>query len=617
MSCQPVRVLICGSTFAQLYITALLAEPTRYQLVGILARGSDRSRQLAERHQLPLFITVADIPSDIDLACVVLRAGVLGGNGTTLTKQLLARGISVLQEQPLHQQEVTECLRCARQHGVRFQVVDHYLQLDNVRRFISAARSILHEQPGQWIDAACANQVLFPLLHMLGEIAPLSVAWQISCVSNDPAQPLQILQGYLGKVPLTLRIWNQVDPDDPDNHLPLLQQLNLGVAGGTLMLQDTHGELGWLPRLHIPKEVRQAFDFGASAAASLMEDSVLNLSAPTLSIRNQLMRHWPAAIAREVGHFLMLADDELVSRKRAQLLLQTCQRWQQTTSALGYPMIKSGQQYHYLPLNVLKTAVERVNTEPTLKVPLSSLSGELRLAVEAASPLIREVTLSQTQQSVSRLDENITARYLNKLIASLVCQRARNQHRLRVLEIGVGTDATMDAVLAQCRDEGVRVNYHFSDQSTFFIEKVRERYRHHAMQFSLVDINCSFTEQGMPAASKDVVICSGGLNNAQEILRVLHELRGLLAPGGWLLFSEMTVGYDETHMSQGFIKPESHDDRQSTRERFFSIAQWKDALWRVGFVTVWVLPEEDHPLARFGQRLFFAATPESPHSLQN
>ncbi|EBS2926457.1 thiazolinyl imide reductase subfamily [Salmonella enterica subsp. enterica serovar Hvittingfoss] len=749
MICQPVRVLICGSTFAQFYITALLAQPTRYQLVGILARGSDRSKQLAKRHQLPLFRAVADIPSDIDLACVVLRAGVLGGNGTTLTKQLLALGISVLQEQPLHQQEVAECLRCARQHGVRFHVVDHYLQLDNVRRFVSAARSILNEQPGQWIDAACANQVLFPLLHMLGEISPPSAAWRVSCISKDPAQPLQILQGYLGNVPLTLRVWNQVDPDDPDNHLPLLQQLTLGVAGGTLMLQDTHGELGWLPRLYIPKEVRQAFDFGAPAAVSLIEDSVLNLSAPTISIRDQLMQHWPAAIAREVGHFLMLADDETVSRQRSQQLLLSCQRWQQATTALGYPMIKSGQHYHYLPLTVLKTAVESVNIEPTLTVTPQSLPAELLVAVEVARPITQAITLSQTQQFVRQLDhavllsmlralqsaggldgtgrsldtpallaglgvasrhqeliarwveilyqrrylsveggrwrcltrvqeadwqecwrlaseswlglgaesfihylrsnaerllplmrdeqqaissllpkgsmaitdtiycENIIFRYMNTLIASLVCQRAHNQQGLRVLEVGAGNGVTTDVVLAQCHAEDVQVNYHFSDFSTFFIEKARERYRHHAMQFSLVDINCSFAEQGIPAASHDVVICSGVLNSVKETLRVLRELRGLLVPGGWLLFSGATREHYEFLTSQAFIMPEPRDDRQRTRERFFSIVQWRDALWRAGFGSVWVLPEEDHPLTPLGQRLFVAAIPDSSHSPQD
>lgn len=749
MICQPVRILICGSTFAQFYITALLANPIRYQLVGILARGSDRSRQLAARHQLPLFSTVEDIPSDIDLACVVLRAGVLGGNGTTLTKKLLARGISVLQEQPLHQQEVTECLRCARQHGVRFHVVDHYLQLDNVRRFISAARSLLHEQPGQWIDAACANQVLFPLLHMLGKIALPSAAWRVSCISKDPDQPLQILQGYLGNVPLTLRVWNQVDPDDPDNHLPLLQQLTIGVAGGALMLQDTHGELGWLPRLYIPQEVRQAFDFGAPAAMPLMEDSVLNLSAPTISIRDQLMRHWPAAIAREVRHFLVLADDEAASRQRSQQLLLTCQRWQQATMALGYPMIKSGQQYHYLPLTVLKTAVESVNIEPTLTVIPPSLPPELLVALEVARPLTRAITLSQTQQFVRQLDhavllsmlralqsaggldkagrsldtpallaglgvasrhqvliarwveilyqrrylnaeggrwrcldlvqeadwqeswrlvseswqglgsesfirylhsnaeqllplmrdeqqatyllfpqgsmaiadaiyrENITARYLNTLIASLVCQRARRHQGICVLEVGAGTGATTDVVLAQCRDEDVRVNYHFSDLSTFFIEKARERYRHHEMQFSLVDIDCSFAKQGISAASQDVVICAGVLNNAQETLRMLRELRELLTPGGWLLFSEATREHYEILTSQAFMMPSPRDDRQRTRERFFSIAQWRDALWRAGFGAVWVLPDENHPLAPLGQRLFVATIPDSPHSLQD
>ena len=140
---SPIRVLVCGSTFAQFYLHALRLAPHRYDIVGILAHGSARSQALAAQFNVPLYDDPEQLPDDIDLACVVLRSTVLGGQGSELAQTLLNRGINVLQEQPLHQDEVAAGLRTARQHGVRFHVADNYLHMDSVRRFIAASRSIL------------------------------------------------------------------------------------------------------------------------------------------------------------------------------------------------------------------------------------------------------------------------------------------------------------------------------------------------------------------------------------------------------------------------------------------------------------------------------------------
>lgn len=100
-----LKVLICGSTFAQFYMLALEMSSDIFEFCGILAEGSARSVKCAEKYNIPFYSDIDELPQDIDIACVVVRSGVLGGNGTELSCRLLERGINVIQEQPLHKKE--------------------------------------------------------------------------------------------------------------------------------------------------------------------------------------------------------------------------------------------------------------------------------------------------------------------------------------------------------------------------------------------------------------------------------------------------------------------------------------------------------------------------------
>ncbi|MBK3558799.1 Gfo/Idh/MocA family oxidoreductase [Streptomyces sp. MBT56] len=111
---RPMRVVVCGTRFGQVYAAALTRAPERFRLVGILARGSARSAALAEEYGVPLYDAVEQLPDDVDAACVVVSTAVGGGRGAELAKELLERGIHVLQEHPVHPDELAECLRVAR-----------------------------------------------------------------------------------------------------------------------------------------------------------------------------------------------------------------------------------------------------------------------------------------------------------------------------------------------------------------------------------------------------------------------------------------------------------------------------------------------------------------------
>ncbi|MFC0623427.1 Gfo/Idh/MocA family oxidoreductase [Kribbella deserti] len=351
-----LRVVVCGTTFGQFYLAGIQALPQEYELAGIVARGSDRSTACAERVGVPLYRTPAEVPADVDVACVVVRSGAMGGPGSEIAREFLARGIHVLQEQPVHQGDLADCYRAARAGGATYRLGDLYVHLPAVRRFVAAARVLLADRAASYVDAACSMQVAFPLLHILGDALGVLRPWQVIAVGNEG--PLSVLHGTIGGIPLTLRIQNEVDPDDPDNHIHLLHRITIGTASGSLGLTDTHGPVVWNPRLHIPAAVRDRYDFAGEGTGHLGTASSLALGpAQPPSYRESLSRHWPAAIGADLLALRAVVLGLPGADRPEQYHLTLSRMWQDVTSALGYPALRPGQDHEPLPVASLAGAV--------------------------------------------------------------------------------------------------------------------------------------------------------------------------------------------------------------------------------------------------------------------
>ncbi|MEU6665609.1 bifunctional Gfo/Idh/MocA family oxidoreductase/class I SAM-dependent methyltransferase [Streptomyces sp. NPDC046727] len=353
---KTLKTVVCGTTFGQFYLAALKRLPEEFEVVGVLASGSARSVECAERHGVPLYTDVDHLPDDVDLACVVVRSGVLGGAGTDLALRLLRRGVHVVQEQPVHHDDLVACLREARRHGVRYRLGDLYVRLPEVRRFTQAARTALARQPLAYVDAACASQVAFPLLHILGEALGGLRPWGVRAVASDTDAPFSVLTGTIGGAPLTLRVHNQVDPDDPDNHLHLLHRVTLGTAGGSLTLTDPHGPVLWSPRLHVPEPVKNRFDFRAAGTEHLAEPSTTLLSPePPADYRQLLRDQWTAAIGADLRAVRAAILGEPDAERPDQYHLTLSRMWQDLTKELGYPVLRPAQSHQPLSAGELIT----------------------------------------------------------------------------------------------------------------------------------------------------------------------------------------------------------------------------------------------------------------------
>ena len=363
---QRLRVVVCGTTFGRVYLRGIAQLPEEFELVGILARGSDQAANCAQRYNVPLYTDVNQLPSDgVDVACVVVRSTVVGGQGTKLANDLLVRGIHVMQEHPVHHDELAKCLRTARQSACQYRLNSFYPDIEPVRRFILTARQVLQQSEAIYIDAACSIHVLFPLVDILGQSLGGFRPWSFLPTTNcSKTEPLSSLCGQIGGVFITLRVQNQMDPCDPDNSTQLLHRIVLCTNNGSLTLTDTHGLVLWTPRMHVARRKDGVLDLYGS-------DSLLNLPITELveplqkrSLKTVFTHLWPESIERALCRLRQTILSGKDDKHLDQYQLTACRVWQDIGQQLGPAQIISPQDPQPLALaDIQALATENIKED--------------------------------------------------------------------------------------------------------------------------------------------------------------------------------------------------------------------------------------------------------------
>jgi pyochelin biosynthesis protein PchG len=369
---RPLRTVVCGTVFGRFYLEALRLKALRtaspaFALSGILASGSPRSRACAAEYGVPYYTRVDQLPEDTDVACVVVRSAVAGGPGGELARALLARGVHVLQEQPAHPDEVADCLRLARMHGVQYRLNSFYPHVEPVRRFLAAVRALRVLRTFRHVDAACSSQVLFPLLDILGRALgglgpwafadPPSVA-EVRVATGVPV-PFRLVHGAIAGIPLSLLVQNQIDPADPDNHAHLLHRISLGTDAGTLTLADTHGPVLWTPRLHVGRDRDGRLALDGPGTARLDQPTSAFLGAPQPQpFRRTFAELWPEGVRRALDELRAAIAEGGHGSPAGQYTLTLSRMWLDLTTRLGRPELISGT--HAPPVHPSELTVEPV-----------------------------------------------------------------------------------------------------------------------------------------------------------------------------------------------------------------------------------------------------------------
>ncbi|MGX9920004.1 Gfo/Idh/MocA family oxidoreductase [Streptomyces sp. NPDC002248] len=351
LAASPLRVLVCGTNFGRFYAEAVRARPG-FVLAGVLSRGSAASRALAERHGVPHHTEVGTLPDDIDLACVAVGSTISGGEGTELALALLDRGVHVLQEHPVHLDEMTRCLRLARRRGVHYRVNTHYPHVAPVRRFLAAARRLRERQQPLFVDAASPVHLMHPLVDVLGRALGALRPWGFDEGPARPGRPFQTVSGTLAGVPLTLRVQNQLDPGDRDNHALHWHRVSLGTEGGVLTLADTHGPVLWSPRLHVARDAGHRFVLDGPGTEPL-ERATTSVLGETGSFREVFTRLWPDALGLALDGMRAAVAEHADPLAGAQYDLTVCRIWSALATRLGPPELVRPAPPRPLPVATL------------------------------------------------------------------------------------------------------------------------------------------------------------------------------------------------------------------------------------------------------------------------
>ena len=167
---KKIKVIVCGVHFGKFYIESC-NQNERLELTGILSNGSEESYELADKNNVPLYTRTEDITKDMaDIIVIVTRTLITGGKSDLTVKSLLEKGISIIQEQPVHEKEVINICKSIRSDKQDYYINNFYRFLENTKNFIFYAKKIIRQYEVIRLQMSCSSKVLYPLIDILYEI---------------------------------------------------------------------------------------------------------------------------------------------------------------------------------------------------------------------------------------------------------------------------------------------------------------------------------------------------------------------------------------------------------------------------------------------------------------
>lgn len=276
---------------------------------------------------------------DFDMACVVIRSTAVGGKGTEIAGALLEKGIHVIQEHPVHYNDIVKLLKVAKENNCVYQVNSFYPNVKNVQEFIVKSNKLLKKSRPTYIDATCSTQVLFPMISILGKALSGFHTWKLQTIDSVNSKfPFKVLSGEIRGIPAIVKIQNQLDPKDPDNNGFLLHRIVLGTTEGSLCLDNSNGLVIWNPQMYVPHAEGVLDMYGNNSYVELPVSEVAD------GVRNTTYAEvykelWPEGIVCALNDFARAITDNSQKNIMAQQMLTISEIWKDLSEKIGSPQL--------------------------------------------------------------------------------------------------------------------------------------------------------------------------------------------------------------------------------------------------------------------------------------
>ncbi|MEM9400817.1 MAG: AMP-binding protein, partial [Verrucomicrobiota bacterium] len=199
--------------------------------------------------------------------------------------------------------------------------------------------------------------------------------------------------------------------------------------------------------------------------------------------------------------------------------------------------------------------------------------------------------------------ENAMVNYLNKAICALLARLAdEKQGHLRILEIGAGTGATTIKIIEHLKTYSF--DYLFTDVASAFVSAAKSKFSSvENMRFGVYDVDKDYRKQGLAPNSFDVIVAAGVLENSRNIPNALQQIKELVCPNGWFVYTEPTLEHPWILASQAFMMQEPQDELRLLSS-YLDRQSWYDLTAELGKGPVFHLPKPEDHISRLGVHLY-------------
>lgn len=234
-----------------------------------------------------------------------------------------------------------------------------------------------------------------------------------------------------------------------------------------------------------------------------------------------------------------------------------------------------------------------------------------KLLTGEVNPLEMLFPKGSSHIAMSAYRDNLINKCMNHVVKEAVLfiadkySKLNKNKTIRILEVGAGVGGTTSEIIPILND--YKVEYCFTDISTFFLNKAREAYGAYPwVSYALFDLNKEYWKQGLTASSWDIIICANVLHDAYDVPSALSALKELAVPDGKLIV------IDAIHEAYSLLTSlefkgglTGFTDLRKGKDRvFFQREEWISMFSEAGLKVISSYPEKDDKLDLGGQGVF-------------